>query len=53
MKYTLAPGTGPAASTRARIFKLLCGPRIDTKEPIPPAYVVWRADRATLFLFGS
>ncbi len=26
-------------SSRARIFKLLRSPRIDSKEPIPPAYV--------------
>jgi hypothetical protein len=25
-----------------RIFKLLCSPGIDSKEPIPPAYVAWR-----------
>jgi hypothetical protein len=28
---------------RARIFKCLCGPGIDSKEWIPPAYVAWRA----------
>ncbi len=29
--------------TRARTFKCLWGPRTDSKEWIPPAYVVWRA----------
>jgi hypothetical protein len=38
---------------RARIFKLLSGPRIDPKEPIPPGCVAWRAGTTTLFLFGS
>ncbi len=28
--------------TRARIFKLLRSPGIDSKESIPPAYVAWR-----------
>jgi hypothetical protein len=28
---------------RARIFKLLWSPGIDSKEPIPPACVAWRA----------
>ncbi len=28
---------------RARIFKLLRIPRIDSKESIPPAFVAWRA----------
>ncbi len=39
--------------TRARIFKLLRRPRIDSKEPIPPAYIAWRAGTTTLFLLGS
>ncbi len=34
---------------RARIFKLLMSPRIDSKESIPPAYVAWRAGTTTLF----
>ncbi len=38
---------------RARIFKLLRSPRIDSKETIPPAYVAWRAVTTTLFLLGS
>ncbi len=37
----------------ARIFKLLWSPEIDSKEPIPPTYVAWRAGTITLFLFGS
>ncbi len=28
-------------TSRARIFKLLRSPRIDTKESIPPAYATW------------
>ncbi len=38
---------------RARIFKRVWGPRIDSKEWIPPAYVAWRAGTITLFLIGS
>jgi hypothetical protein len=38
---------------RARIFKCLWGPGIDSKEWIPPAYVAWRAGTLTLFLLGS
>ncbi len=34
----------------ARIFKLLRGPRIDSKASIPPTYVAWRAGTTTLFL---
>ncbi len=26
---------------------------LSSKESIPPAYVAWRADTTTLFLFGS
>jgi hypothetical protein len=37
----------------ARIFKRVWSPGIDTKEWIPPAYVVWRAGTITLFLLGS
>ncbi len=36
---------------RARIFKLLRGPGIDSKESIPPAYIAWRAGTTTLFLY--
>ena len=39
--------------TRARTVKLLRSPRIDSKEPIPPGCVVWRAGTATLCLLGS
>jgi hypothetical protein len=38
---------------RARIFKLLRSPKIDSKESISPAYVAWRAGTTTLFLLGS
>jgi hypothetical protein len=38
---------------RARTFKCLWGPGIDSKELIPPAYVAWRAGTITLFLLGS
>ncbi len=38
---------------RARIFKLKRRPRIDSKKPIPPVSVAWRAGTTTLFLFGS
>ncbi len=33
---------------RARIFKLLSGSGIDSKELVPPAYVAWRAGTITL-----
>jgi hypothetical protein len=33
--------------TWARIFKLLRSPRIDSKEPIPPGCVAWRAGTTT------
>jgi hypothetical protein len=39
--------------TRARTFKCLWGPGIDSKESIPPAYLAWRAGTITLFLLGS
>ncbi len=39
--------------TRARIFKLLRSPRIDSNEPIPPGCVAWRPGTTTLFLLGS
>jgi hypothetical protein len=38
---------------RARIFKRLWGPGIDSKELIPPVYVARRAGTITLFLLGS
>jgi hypothetical protein len=38
---------------RARIFKRLWGPGIDSKELILPAIVAWRAGTVTLFLLGS
>ncbi len=38
---------------RARIFKLLRRPRIDSKESVPPACVAWQAGTTTLFLLGS
>ncbi len=38
---------------RARIFKRLWSPGIDSKEWIPPAYVAWLAGTITLFLLGS
>ncbi len=39
--------------TRARIFKRLWSPGIDSKEWILPAYVAWRAGTITLFLLSS
>jgi hypothetical protein len=41
------------STCRARIFKLLRSPRIDSKEPIPPGCVAWRAGTTNLFLLGS
>ncbi len=38
---------------RARMFKLLRSPGIDSKESVPPAYVAWWAGTITLFLLGS
>ncbi len=38
---------------RARIFKLLRSPGINSKESIPPAYVAWRTGAKALFLLGS
>jgi hypothetical protein len=38
---------------RARIFKRLWSPGINSKELIPPAYVAWRAGTITLFLLGA
>jgi hypothetical protein len=38
---------------RARIFKLLRSPRIDSKEPILPGCVAWLAGTTTQFLLGS
>jgi hypothetical protein len=41
------------AAPRARTFKCLRGPGIDSKEWIPRAYVAWRAGTITLFLVGA
>ncbi len=38
---------------RARTFKCLWGPGIDSKEWIPPAYVAWRDGTKTLFFLGA
>jgi hypothetical protein len=38
---------------RARIFKRLRSPGIDSKASIPPAYVAWRAGTITLFLLNA
>jgi hypothetical protein len=38
---------------RARIFKRLWSPGIDSKASIPPSYVAWRAGTITLFLLGA
>jgi hypothetical protein len=38
---------------RARIFKLVRNPRVDSKESILPGCVAWRAGTITLFLLGS
>ncbi len=38
---------------RARIFKRLWSPGIDSNKWIPQAYVAWRAGTITLFLLGS
>ncbi len=48
-------GTSPPpphgqSDARARIFKLLRGPGIDSKESIPPAYAARQAGMTTLFL---
>jgi hypothetical protein len=37
----------PAYVARARIFKHIRSPRIDSKESIPPAYVACRAGTTT------
>jgi hypothetical protein len=37
----------------ARIFKLVWGPEIDSKELIPRGYVAWLPVTITLFLLGS
>ncbi len=39
--------------TRARIFKRLWSPGIDSQELIPPAYLAWRAGTITLFLLSA
>ncbi len=36
--------------SRARIFKLLRSPRVNSKESTPPAYVAWQDGTTTLFL---
>ena len=46
-------GEVESIQTRARIFKRLWSPEIDSKGSIPPAYVAWRAGTITLFLLGS
>ncbi len=38
---------------RARIFKIIRSPGIDSNESVPPDYVAWRAGTTTLFLLGS
>jgi hypothetical protein len=43
----LTHSTSLILAIRARIFKLLRSPRIDSKESIPPAYVARRAVRQT------
>ncbi len=43
---------GGNSESRARIFELLRSPRIDSKEPIPPGCVAWRAGTTTLFRLG-
>ncbi len=42
-----------APPCRARIFKRLWSPGINSKEWIPPAYVAWRPGTITIFLLGS
>jgi hypothetical protein len=57
--YTSCTGHRPSSQTtgttvnRARIFKLLRSPRIDSKEPMPPGCVAWRADTTTLSPLAS
>ncbi len=46
-------GKHNAVTSRARIFKRLRSPGIDSKEWIPPAYVAWRAGTINLFLLGA
>jgi hypothetical protein len=50
--YAAQGGGGKASLIRARIFKLLRSPIIDSKERIPPGCVAKRASTTTLFLFG-
>ncbi len=51
--WSPGPGIGsketipPAYEAWARIFKLLRGPRTDSREPIPLACVAWRASPTT------
>jgi hypothetical protein len=42
-------GEGGYTAGSAGIFKLLRSTGIDSKESIPPAYVVWRANTTALF----
>ncbi len=51
--YAHCIGQRSETPCRARIFKLLRSPGIDSKESIPPAYVAWRAGTIALFLLGS
>ncbi len=43
----------PGKTARARIFKRLWSPEIDSRVLIPPSSVAWRAGTITLFLLGS
>jgi hypothetical protein len=42
-------GCALGIARRARIFKRLWSPGIDSKEWIPSAYVAWRAGTITLY----
>jgi hypothetical protein len=56
LEISVIPMLGDSLYTceyRAGIFILVWGPGIDSKEWIPPAYVVLQAGMITLFLFGS
>jgi len=48
-RQTNADLCGSGSESRARIFKRLWSPGIDSKASIPPAYVAWRAGTITLF----
>jgi hypothetical protein len=45
--------TAKRRKVRARIFKRLWSPGINSKELIPPAYVAWRACTITSYLVPS